>query len=280
MPTPNSPVRAPRIYRGRVADQIVEDLRNQILSGELPNGSRLPAERELAEQYDVSGPTIREAIRVLTAMGLVSTRNGSRTTVTAQADTLLAMSIASVVQLEKVGVAEVLGLLGVLHSYAAELACRDASDEEIDRLRQVSERIGEAEGVPASAEALREFFGTLSEISHNPLLAAISRFISEVQIGLAVKTSGREAGSWGRIADALQGERERIVDAIAARDPGNAAAVVREYHRRVVERVLHVRGKGDDKVRGEAAKEALTDWLRSNVGLAGQPAAQHRSSDR
>jgi len=76
------------LHRGRVADQIVEDLRRQIVSGELPDGTRLPSERELAAHYDVSAPTIREAIRVLAAIGLLSTRNGSRTTVTARSDTL------------------------------------------------------------------------------------------------------------------------------------------------------------------------------------------------
>ena len=100
-----------KLYRGRVADQIVDDLRGQILSGALPDGARLPAERELATRYDVSGPTIREAVRVLTAMGLLSTRNGSRTTVTARSDTLLAMSIASVVQFEKMTAADVFGVL-------------------------------------------------------------------------------------------------------------------------------------------------------------------------
>ncbi|MDT7642176.1 MAG: GntR family transcriptional regulator, transcriptional repressor for pyruvate dehydrogenase complex, partial [Pseudonocardiales bacterium] len=92
-----------KLYRGRVADQIVDDLRGQILSGALPDGVQLPSERELASHYDVSGPTVREAVRVLTAMGLLNTRNGSRTTVTARGDAMLAMSIASVVQFEKTG---------------------------------------------------------------------------------------------------------------------------------------------------------------------------------
>ena len=41
-----------KLYRGRVADQIVEDLRGQILSGVLPDGAMLPSERELAARYD------------------------------------------------------------------------------------------------------------------------------------------------------------------------------------------------------------------------------------
>ncbi|MFB7495730.1 FadR/GntR family transcriptional regulator [Streptomyces sp. NPDC056161] len=266
MSTPRTPA---KVFRGRVADQIVEDLREQILSGALPDGSRLPAERELAAQYDVSGPTIRESIRVLTAMGLVSSRNGSRATVTAQGDTLLALSIASVVQVEKVSAREVLGLLGVLNAFAAELAAERASDEEIAGLREAAGRITEAESVEESAAALQRFFATLADISHNPLLAALCRFISEVQIGLAVKMSGGEGGDWGRVAGRLQPARLEIVEAVATRDPARAAAVVRDYHRQAVERVMVMR-KGDEAERSDGLTEALAAWLRANVGLGGR----------
>jgi DNA-binding FadR family transcriptional regulator len=274
MSVPHTPA---KLYRGRVADQIVEDLRDQILSGVLPDGSRLPSERELAAYYDVSGPTIREAIRVLTAMGLINTRNGSRATVTAQGDTLLALSIASVVQVEKVGARDVLGLLGALNAYAAELAAEHASDEEIARLQDAAERTAaneNTESVEQSAAALRDFFVTLSEISHNPLLAALCRFIAELQIGLAVKLSGGETGSWGQVAGALQPDRVRIVDTIATRDPAAAASAVRDYHRRVVERIMSIR-KGEEPTASEAGMtEALTAWLRANCGLGGQVASR------
>ncbi|WP_210589158.1 FadR/GntR family transcriptional regulator [Streptomyces sp. GESEQ-35] len=274
MPTSRNPA---KIFRGRVADQIVEDLREQILSGALPDGSRLPSERDLATSYDVSAPTIREAIRVLTAMGLVNTRNGSRATVSAQGDTMLAMSIASVVQVEKVGAREVLGLLGALNAYAAELAAEHATDEEIARLRQAAEAIPAAEGVEATAAALHRFFVTLADIAHNPLLAALCRFVNEMQIGLSVKLSGGQDGDWGLVASALQPGRIRIVTAVAGRDPAHAAAVVREYHEQVLDRIRSVR-KGREAESDNGMTEALTSWLRSHVGLGGQ-VASHRSTE-
>ncbi|MFF2847794.1 FadR/GntR family transcriptional regulator [Streptomyces sp. NPDC058001] len=275
MSVPHTPA---KIYRGRVADQIVEDLRTQILSGALPDGSRLPAERELAAYYDVSAPTVREAVRVLTATGLVNTRNGSRATVTAQGDTLLAVSIASVVQVEKVGAREVLGLLGALNAYGAELAAEHASDEEIAQLRAAAEAVPAADGVEQSAAALQHFFATLSEISHNSLLAALSRFITEMQIGLAVKLSGGEGGDWGRVAGALHAERMRIVAAVASRDPGRAASVVRDYHRQAVERITSVRKEGGAAPSDAGLTEALTAWLRSNVTLGGGQSAGRRGT--
>ncbi|MEV6760229.1 GntR family transcriptional regulator [Streptomyces sp. NPDC051105] len=270
MSVPQTPA---KIFRGRVADQIVEDLRTQILSGTLPDGSRLPSERELAAYYDVSGPTVREAVRVLTAMGLVNTRNGSRATVTAQGDTLLAVSIASVVQVEKVGGREVLGLLGALNAYAAELAAEHATDEEIGRLRAAAQAVPAAEGVERTAAALRGFFDTLAEISHNPLLAALCRFITEMQVGLAVRLSGGEGRDFGRVAGALHTERMRIVAAVASRDPRHAAAVVRDYHRLAVERIVEAReAEGEAPLSEAGLTEALTAWLRSNVTLGGQVA--------
>src|SRR5258707_4350974 len=59
--------------------QIAEDLRQKIESGELGHGDQLPTELELREQYDTSRNTIRDAIRLLIARGLVDTRPGQGT---------------------------------------------------------------------------------------------------------------------------------------------------------------------------------------------------------
>jgi DNA-binding FadR family transcriptional regulator len=61
-----------RLYR-----QVAEQIRMLIDSGELPAGERLPAERELAERFGVSRPTVREALIVLEVEGRVQIRMGS-----------------------------------------------------------------------------------------------------------------------------------------------------------------------------------------------------------
>ena len=258
-----------RLYRGRVADQIVEDLRGQILSGVLPDGARLPSERELAAQYDVSAPTVREAVRVLTAMGLLNTRNGSRTTVTARGDTLLAMSISSVVQFEKATAADVFGLLGTLYSYAAELAVEHASDEDIARLRAAAERAAEHTDVDSDAAALVGYFVTLAEIAGNPLLVALCRFITQVQIGFAVEMAKDANREWGRIPRSLAKARMEIVDAIAERDASGAVELVREYHRKTVKRIQSSPGAQERRESDPNLASALSKWLSGNPGLGG-----------
>ncbi|MDI5984033.1 GntR family transcriptional regulator [Halomonas sp. M4R5S39] len=71
------PVRQPRL-----ADVIIERLEALILEGSLKPGQRLPPERELAERFGVSRPSLREAIQKLAARGLLTSRQGGGTFIT------------------------------------------------------------------------------------------------------------------------------------------------------------------------------------------------------
>uniref|UniRef100_UPI003D743FC9 GntR family transcriptional regulator n=1 Tax=Streptomyces sp. NRRL F-5630 TaxID=1463864 RepID=UPI003D743FC9 len=62
-------------------EQIAEDLRGQIVRGELPAGAALPSERELCETYSVARATLVRALDVLRQEGLVETRHGTGSTV-------------------------------------------------------------------------------------------------------------------------------------------------------------------------------------------------------
>jgi DNA-binding FadR family transcriptional regulator len=266
---PATPVPAP-IERRRVADQIVEDLRTQILDGTLADGSKLPSERDLAAHYDVSGPTVREAIRVLTAMGLVRMRNGARATITAQAGPLLALSISSVVQFEKMSVRDVLGLLGALNTYAAELAAQHATEAELAELKAAAERTRGGEGASRTAADLKAYFAKLAEISHNPLLAALCDCISEIQLGLASEIARGGEDGWDRVWDSVADMRVDIAVALAERDGVRAVSLLREYHRRVIDRIQKFPRAKELAATDPGLSRALAGWLNKNIGLATQ----------
>ncbi len=178
-----------KLHSGRVADQIAEDLRAQILSGALADNAQIPSERELASHYDASGPTIREAVRVLTAMGLLSTRNGTRTTVTARGDALLAMSIATVVQFEKMSAADVFVVLEVLYTWAVKFAVERASGVDIAALQEAAERAGEHESPATDAIArLRRMAASVASSagSRTPVPARITMAFHQLAGGAVV----------------------------------------------------------------------------------------------
>lgn len=66
-----------QVQRPRVSDVIMQRLEAMILEGSLKPGQKLPPERELAEQFGVSRPSLREAVQKLVARGLLTSRQGA-----------------------------------------------------------------------------------------------------------------------------------------------------------------------------------------------------------
>lgn len=220
--------------RPRAADAIVEDLRGQIASGALPHGARLPAERALAARYGVSGPTVREALQGLNAMGLLDVRHGSGTYVSALADSLVAKSLGTVVQLEAVSVQQLIGLLGALSGYAARLAVTRATDEDVARLDAAVAAIAAASDVESIVESLKEFIGGLAAAARDPLLLAIVRFLLDVQLTLARELWAASYESWHELVTVLQPDRIAIVEALRRRDADELSARVGAFHARAL----------------------------------------------
>ena len=254
--------------RGRVADQILDDLRERILSGELPNGSRLPAERELAGQYGVSGATIRESVRVLTTIGLVDVRHGAGTFVTAEPDTMIGMSIASVVRLRDVGAREVLGLLGALNRHAAQEAAARATEAEIASLRAAAERLAVIDDIDQAAEYLRAFMRRLSEISHNALLVPLCRLLADVQIELALALSGGRLTEWRRVAGGLGEDRCAVVEAVESRSPERAAEAVDAHTAHAADLILSIPRAKKTQVADPGHAELLASLLNVKLSSA------------
>jgi len=225
-----------RIDRVRAADQILDDLRERILSGELAHGSRFPPDRDLAERYGVSVATVREAVRALAAMGLVKVRHGTGSVVTVRTETLIAMSMASAIQLEASPVTDVMDILGVVNSHAAGLAARRATAAEIASLREAAERLADMDDLDQAMENLRGFLRRLSELCGNPVLGAICAFLGEIQVELAMELAKRGVLPQLReVAGALQRDRIAVVEAIEAGDPELAVRVTRAYHDHALE---------------------------------------------
>jgi GntR family transcriptional repressor for pyruvate dehydrogenase complex len=223
MQTPIEPSWQPtrRLARGNAAEQILEDLRSRILEGELTRGMKLPTEKQLAEGYGVSGPTVREAIRGLTTAQLVEVRHGSGAYVTADADQLIGVSLLSMMQLERVGIAEVLGVMGALNGYAAELAAKRATEDDLHAMREALRQINDGADSDAVANGLRLFVDTLAKASGNVL--------SNVQVGFARELTGGSYENWRKVTKRMAKDRQHLVDAIASRDTVAARDAARAH---------------------------------------------------
>jgi GntR family transcriptional repressor for pyruvate dehydrogenase complex len=222
---------APNLSRGGAADQIVADIRDQILQGKLPRGSRLPNERDLAEHYGVSGPTIREAVRGLASINLVEARHGAGTYVTAAVDRMFMAAGSALIEFEGVSLVDILDMLETLYVKAATLACTQASDEELSRIAAHLDTL-EAKG-PGSdfSTHLTQFLTALAEASHNVLITALCKLL----IGLRIELARERNENIGEKSDELNADRRALVEALLARDVDAAALMAARYHNRARE---------------------------------------------
>lgn len=208
----------PAIDRGRIADRIFHDLKEQVVSGALSEGDRLPTEKELAVHYAVSGSTVREAIRGLSLVGLIDVQHGKGAYVRASADPLLAMSLGAVIRLQGVGALDMIDVLGVLIEHAADRAIDHATPAELDGLMKAGLALGSAASIDDAEAKVRDFHRALFLAAHNPLLDVLCRFLAEVQIELANRATGRSLKKWRAMLGRLYPFRMGFVEAIVRRD--------------------------------------------------------------
>jgi GntR family transcriptional regulator, transcriptional repressor for pyruvate dehydrogenase complex len=232
---------ASRIGRARVADQIIDELRAQIATGAYQRGSRLPTERELAAAFGVSAPTIREALRALSSMGLVEVRHGSGSYVASSYDGILNDSLGMLVQLEDVGVEDLIGLLRVLNLYAAELAIEQATEADIARVRAAAEATARAATLDQVTASITEFLVAFAAAAHKPLLDALCGFLVAMVVRLEV-TSYRPKSTrfWADWAAQTSVYRLEVADALERRDGPALSEAVARFHARIGERIRAV----------------------------------------
>jgi GntR family transcriptional repressor for pyruvate dehydrogenase complex len=219
----------------RAAALIVNDLHERILSGELARGAKLPTERELAQGYGVSGATVRESIRALTAMHMIEVRHGSGAYVTANAEQLIAQSLHAMIKLERLQPNDILGVLAVLNAHSAELAASRATVQDVRELRLALEQVDSARSAADAQAGLERFLFGLASASHNPLLRAICKFLASLQIGMARQIAGDSGTMWRQTTARLKNERRQLVEAIAQGDAVAARNLALVYHRRAVD---------------------------------------------
>ena len=114
-------------------------IEQRILTGELRSGDRLPTERELAEQFQVSRTAVREALKILAQKGLVDMRPGRGTKVIDGANEALSHSLGLVMKLKlgEVGGSNMLvEVREMLEVEIAALAAARATDTDVAALRE------------------------------------------------------------------------------------------------------------------------------------------------
>ncbi|MTD57447.1 FadR/GntR family transcriptional regulator [Amycolatopsis pithecellobii] len=212
----------------RAADQIVADLVDTIGSGALPLGSRLPTERDLAQRYGVSGPTVREAIRAVAAIGLVEVRHGSGTYIAPNLHGILRRPLLALIRFNDLGSADLAPLFDPLCDYLAMQAIEHGTLTEIDRLHAVTERAELADDGNQVTAVDLELLRLVLDTTHHAVLVELCGFLVESLVPTQVAAvSGRPPRTWRSWLAARRRTRAGLLAAYSARDPEQLAGCVR-----------------------------------------------------
>ena len=219
--------------RIKVVDEIIESLRQDIVTRKLRDGDRLPSERELSERFGVSQPTVREAIRALETLGLVSVHHGSGSFVRSHGDYALASALQTLVQLHSVGVMDVLAVRHVLGRFSVELAASNASDEDLEALEAAYRRLDDTASMTELDEIIGgivEYQRILSSASHSALLQSLEAFLVALLTEVQVKSlADNGVRFWCLRAAEFQPHRLSILEALQARDMLRAQKAMTAY---------------------------------------------------
>lgn len=207
------------------ADAIAAQLARRILDGSLATGDRLPPERSLAESFSASRGTVREALRSLSARGLVSRRVGSGTFVIYEPDAVDSdvSEITSPLELVEVRAA--------IEPQMARLAVRIATARDMAVLeRTVVDMEGEKD--PEGFSLADEMFHLrLAEATHNPLIVEIYHRINHVRTHQQWDSIKNKILTPHQIA-AYSREHRTLLAALSNRDAERAVEVVTAHMER------------------------------------------------
>jgi len=121
----------------KVSTQIAEQIRTSILAGEFNPGEKLPPERELAEMFGVSRPSVREALNILTSSGLVETYQGGGSLVRSLVENSAGMPLSELIRIDGDRALDVIEVRKGMESWTAWYAASRALPEDIRRLKAV-----------------------------------------------------------------------------------------------------------------------------------------------
>lgn len=220
------------LSRKSAAQLVFEELREVILSGQFPPGTRLPTEAQLTRKYGVSRPIVREALHSLQVLGLTRTRTGSGTYVLEPPGENVSFGGYSA--------ADLMEARPAFEIPAAGLAAVRRTEEELRRLLKLCDRMDAEENSVKWVQLDGEFHCLIADTSKN---AIFSKVMSDV--GDALKNQSRWIGLQEPRRVASNHEHRKIVDAIAVSSEAGAREAMEEHLRIVASAVHRLAGKAN-----------------------------------
>ncbi len=159
--------------------RVIEYIKKQIRNGELNIGGKLPAERELSEILGISRNSVREAIRTLDIMGVISSQQGAGNFLTGNFENNLVESMSMMFLLNQIDYKQISHLRRALEMEALMLAIDNITEEEIQTLKMIISQL-ENETEANNVVLDKKMHYNIALASRNTLIINILQALSEI----------------------------------------------------------------------------------------------------
>lgn len=222
-----------------LSEKITSQISDAIIGGKLKPGDKLPPERDLAEQFEVSRTVVRDAIKTLAGRGIVQVRRGAGIFVATAEETVMSRlgELASTLPLQGAGLRDLFDVRKVLEAQGAEWAAQRRSSHHVERLRGIIE---DAYRHPEDLDLLSErdarFHLGIAEASQNLVLVRVMFAL----LDLLEAARRKSLGIPGRAKLSLD-QHENILREIEARNPKAARRAMLEHLTSVEQAIMYPR---------------------------------------
>ncbi|MBQ4832761.1 pyruvate dehydrogenase complex transcriptional repressor PdhR [Pseudoalteromonas sp. MMG010] len=236
-----------KIKAAKLSDVILQQLENMILEGSLAPGEKLLPERELAKQFEVSRPSLREAIQKLEAKGLVTRRQGGGTYVKNQLEEGLTDPLFDLLSKHPESQFDLLEFRHALEGIAAYYAALRGTENDFIKVQQSFDKIALAnDDLHKKAKAINAFHFSIAEASHNVVLLHLVRGMQALleQNVLQNLTALLQKPD---IRNQLAQHRHLLMDAVTQSNP-ERARLASNAHLAFIEEALLEAGKEHSRI--------------------------------
>ncbi|WP_214105247.1 FadR/GntR family transcriptional regulator [Acrocarpospora catenulata] len=228
----------PQMTQPAIAEMVADEIRNRIISGELPEGSLLPRQEEMMRELNVSRPSYREALRILEAERLVSVRRGNQggAVVHAPSQVGTTYSLGLLLRYQQVSLGDLADAISEI-----EPLCAGVAASRPDRQTEVVPQLGELVDRQERALGLAHQFTLIGREFHESIVRLCGNATLTLTAGALAGLWSTQELEWADVVAVTAGypapEQQRrvlqthrlLVAAIAAGDRHQATTLMRAH---------------------------------------------------
>lgn len=204
---------------------IANKLEEMIIEEKFVAEQKLPSEQALADQFGVSRPVVREAMKILKARGLIIQKNGEGTFVHEPDSGLITDTINRIIHLKNIDVEDIYEVRINLELLAVSQAVIKADDQGFDELQGINDDLARnKDNIEKRVQGDIQFHRKIAELSGNMLLEMFVESMAVLITQITKYTLERNIGNEGGISD-----HQALIEALRSRNMAEAKKMIRQH---------------------------------------------------